>query len=205
MEVTNIALCKKNKNRVNVYVDDKFAFAVYAETAAKYGIKKGKVLTEPEKEEILGVDGRQYGVDVGLKFVATKLRTKAEIQKKLAEKGVTEEAAQSTLLMLEEYGYIDDENYAALYTKELAGKYGKRVIEYKLKTKGIPEELAKRVLAEAGGENDALKELAEKQAHRLRGEPEDKRKQKMIRALLSKGFDYDNVKSVVREVLSGED
>lgn len=39
-KITNVEVQKKNKNRVNVYIDEEFAFGCDAEIVYKYGIKK---------------------------------------------------------------------------------------------------------------------------------------------------------------------
>lgn len=40
--ITKVEVQKNNKNRVNVYVDEEYAFSCAAEVVYKYDLKKGK-------------------------------------------------------------------------------------------------------------------------------------------------------------------
>ena len=60
MIITDISECKKNKNRVNIFVDGSFAFALYLETAIQYGIKKEQDISGIDIERIREDDEKKY-------------------------------------------------------------------------------------------------------------------------------------------------
>lgn len=199
MIVTDIKKCVKNKSRVNVYLDDEFAFALYLETAIQQGIKKGSELSEKQAEEVRKADEEKYAFTVALRFIATKMRTRKEVSDKLKQKELSTQAIQAATVKLEEYGYLDDAEYARLYAKELGRKYGKHVICQKMKLRGLSDEL---IIKETDTleTSEALEELVQRYQRRFQSEDPHTKKQKIIRALMGKGFDYYDIKQALEGI-----
>ncbi len=198
MIITEILECKSNKDRINIYADGSFAFACYLETALKHGIKKGVELTEEQAERIRAEDGRRYALFCALRFVERKLRSTKEVEDKLRGLELSEEAVCYAVEKLREYGYLDDENYARLYGQELLLKYGPKVVVYRLLGKGIDRETANSIVEEYQ-ERSVLSEQVARLSQRYAGEEQQKRNQKIIRALLAKGFLYEEIKGELKE------
>ncbi|MDL2237280.1 RecX family transcriptional regulator [Christensenellaceae bacterium OttesenSCG-928-K19] len=197
MVITEVAQGKRNKDRLNIYIDDKFSFACYIETAVKHRLKKGVEVTQALIDSIREEDGQKYAFDTALKFVSRKMRTQKEIEDKLREKEVDEAQIVYAVGKLIEYGYIDDRHYAELYVSELCQKYGVRMIKQKLAQKGIKTELIKELPIDA---EPALEEHLQKLYRRYEQEEPAKKKQKIIRALLQKGFEYDEIKGAMKGI-----
>jgi len=196
MVVTEVSICKRNKNRVNVYTDGEFAFACYNETAVKNGLKKGAHISAAMAGEIAAEDGRLYAFNVALKYVASKMRTQKEIENKLKEKKIEAGVIADTLGKLEEYGYIDGEEYARIYAAELSAKYGEKMVINKLVERGIDRGLAAELAARLRN-TDVLREQALMLERRYSGDEPRKRKQKMIRTLMARGFSYDDIRGCI--------
>lgn len=199
MVITDIAECVKNKDRVNVYIDGVFAFAVYKEIAVSGKIKKGVDISDAQIQAIKSEDSRKYAFSTALHYVTYKQRTEKEVRDKLRQKGVDGAAIEEALEKLREYGYVDDEAYAALYAEELNVKFGKRMIRQKMKLKGISDELITCALENIEGENPIVGQLERYEARYPNDEPK-KREQKIIRALMTKGFEYDDIRRAMTEM-----
>ena len=197
MVVTDVVPGKRNKNRVNIYIDGAYSFSCYIETAVRCKIRKSAELSERAVSEIKEEDGKTYAVETALKFVASKMRTEKEICDKLREKEVDGQYAGHAIEKLREYGYVDDAHYAALYAQELRQKYGPRMIKQKLAQKGIGSETVE-ALELMGG--DTLAAQAARLYERHKGEEPQKRKQKIIRSLLQKGFEYEEIRRAVEKL-----
>ena len=52
-KITKIEIQKKDKERVNIHVDDKFFMAIYAELIYKFNIKKGDLIDKNYLKKIL--------------------------------------------------------------------------------------------------------------------------------------------------------
>ncbi len=196
MVITALEECKKNKNRINIYMDGNFVFACYKEIAVEFGIGTGKELSSQQIEEIERYDGEQYAFQTALQYVAARQRTQKDIVGKLRGKGLNETYIEAAMQKMQEYGYVDDTEYARLYAEELCAKYGKKMVYHKLLQKGIDSETASEVTAQQD-DSETLRLFTERLRERYAGEAEPKRKQKMIRALLQKGFEYDDIKGMI--------
>lgn len=195
MLVTDVRTCAKNKERVNIYAEQGFLFACYKEVAVKHHIKTGAQLDDALAREVIREDGERYAFNVALKYISVKPRTSGEVEKKLREKEISGEAVRYALDKLIDYGYIDDTEYARMFARELSAKYGSRMIEHKLMARGIGLELAKQAAAECG--QGALEEVYGTVRRKYAGEAEPKRTQKMMRAMVSRGFGYDEIRRVM--------
>jgi len=140
-----------------------------------------------------------------LGFLEKRGRTEWEVRDKLARAGFSEEAAAAALSRLRDAGFVNDEDYAALYMEALAGKgRGRLRIAAEMRRKGLPEALIRNTL-EDGNPAEAERARAAEAARRAWAEvPDiaDKRKAaaKVNRKLVSLGFPYDVIADVMSEM-----
>ncbi len=198
MKITEISCCKKNKNRVNVYVDGEFAFALYLETVLQYGLKKDMDIAGLDLERIAEDDEEKFAMDAALKYIAYQMRSESEVFKKLKQKGVTGEPAEKAVLRLREIGYLDDVAYAETYAAELKERLGSRGIMRKLYEKGIDKELAEEVLHGMGDFSITAAAQAEKLFEKYEGLDERKARQKVFQTLMRRGFEIEDIRQAVR-------
>jgi regulatory protein len=203
MVITEISNCKRNKNRVNIYVDGSFAFALYLETAAWAGLSEGMDATGLDLKQIALEDEKKYAMDIALSYLSYRMRTQKEVRDKLRQKEVGEEAADYVIQRLQEAGYINDREFAAVYAEELKERLGKRGIRQKLYEKGIRDGEADETLAGLGGFEDTVRSHAERLLDKYKNDDAYKARSKVFRALLNRGFDADEIKSALAELGAG--
>jgi regulatory protein len=136
---------------------------------------------------------------------------------KAARAGVEGAAAAPAIIdeILQRYrenGLLNDERFATNLAQSLRGRGGsRRVIEMKLRARGISGELAKQALQ--SGESPATSELEAAQAFARRRrlgphrKPETRAefRQKDLMALARAGFDFDTAKRVIGNQSSSDD
>jgi regulatory protein len=198
MKITEIAGCKKNKNRVNVYVDGEFAFALYLETAIQYGLKKDMDIAGLDLKRITEDDEEKFAMDAALKYISYQMRSESEVLKKLKQKGVSESAAGKAVLRLREIGYLDDMAYAKAYASELKERMGSRGIIRKFYEKGIDKELAEEVLRGLGEFSKTAALQAEKLFEKYKDLDKRKAREKVFQTLMRRGFEIDDIRQAVR-------
>ena len=198
MKITEIASCKKNKNRVNVYVDGTFAFALYLETAMQYGLKKDMDIDGLDLKRITEDDDEKYAMDAALKYISYQMRTEKEVLKKLKLKGISESAADKAVLRLREIGYLDDRAYAQAYAGELKERMGSRGIIRKFYEKGISKEIGEEVLLSLGDFSETAALQAEKLFEKYKGLDKRKAREKVFQTLMRRGFEIDDIRQAVR-------
>ena len=192
--ITDIRVGQKNKERIHIYIGGKFAFAVYADTAVSHRLKTGAYITEEEKERILQEDGEKYALSCAMKLLSYRMRTEKELRDKLREKEIAEETVGRVIRKLEEIGYLDDGRFAELYAQELSRKYGRYVVIQKLMQKGIPRDIARAAAQSTEKDEDVIRGHIGRLTQKYRAENEKSAKQKIMRALLAKGFEYEEIK-----------
>ena len=114
------------------------------------------------------------------------------------------EAAARVVASLKADKYIDDARYASCFAREKSSLqgWGPIKIRFQLRSKGVSEEDIAAGLSEivAHKADAKLRRLVEEKYKTLEGDPQCKLK--LLKYVLSRGYEYDQVASVVDEVLS---
>ena len=135
-----------------------------------------------------------------LRLLEFRNHTKKELERKLKVFGAGEENIQAVLEFLQEYGLINDREYAKRYALDLQNlkKLGKSRIKSELFAKGIAPEFVEEAIDELSEDYaDTLKELIKK---RLKGDFEQKNKDRTIRYFIYRGYSFDEVKRIISEL-----
>lgn len=139
--VTKIELQRKNKYRVNIYINEEFAFACSAELVYSYGISKGTSVDMDYLKSIIEEDNFMKCKNYALKIIEKIYKTEKQMKDKLAQKQYDENTILKTIKFLKEYKFLDDDKFTELYIKEKIYSQGKNKIRYSLIKKGISEDI----------------------------------------------------------------
>ena len=150
----------------------------------------------------------EASLEKGIFLISLKDRTKKEVRLKLEEKYRNKSAILKAIEKLEEFGYLNDLNYAISYIESKT--YGKNRISYNLFQKGIDRstvEKAYLTLDEEKEENiDDVKlgKLIDKNSRKInssnsRDEKKLKEEQKLIQYLARQGFSLDKIFKKLKE------
>lgn len=122
--------------------------------------------------------------------------SRAELLKKLLEKGVDEAEATEAVDRLEELGFVDDARYAPIVVRHYAAKgYGARRVQQELARRGIPKELWDEAMTQMPAQDDTIDRLLRS---RLRaGETDRAAVKRASDFLLRKGYGWDEIKSAL--------
>ncbi|MGG7176278.1 recombination regulator RecX [Clostridium paraputrificum] len=208
-KITKIEVQKRNKDRVNVYIDEVYAFAVNAELVYKKGLKTNMEIDEVKLKEVAKEENLSKCKNTALRIIERSYKTEKEITDKLIEKGYDMDSIKPTLEFLKEYNFINDESYTKMYVKDRMRSQGSQKIKYALMRKGVEEEAIASALENIDKEDEmqVAMELARKKYSQLSKREDDKYKlwNKLCRFLIGKGYDYSLAKDVVKKVVNVED
>lgn len=124
--------------------------------------------------------------DLAMRLLTARSLSRAELERKLTQRGVTAEERESTLVWLEELGLLNDEEYAGQLVRSYSAKgWGYYKIRQELLRRGVPRGLWDRALEELPDPGAAIGALLEK---RLEPEADQQQIQKCVDALLRRGF-----------------
>ncbi len=193
--ITALQIQKRNKERVNVFLEGEFAFAVTVLVAAT--LRKGQHLDDAEITRLKHHDVLDKAYNHGLRFLGFRARSRREMEQYLRGKGYEPEVIDYTVNRLTGEGYVDDEAFARywLENRESFRPRSQQYLRHELRQKGISPDIIDTLLTEVD-ETESAWRAAESKLSRWRGLPEEDFKKKMIGFLNRRGFSYE----VAREV-----
>lgn len=147
-----------------------------------------------------------------LRLLERRPHSRAELDRKLRERDYPAPIRQLLLADLERVGLVDDRQFTETFIRQklLASRpVGTRRILFDLRRRGIPEEMARTVLAEVAEEEDnqeselerARQAARAKWASLMRSNREiQKARAAVYRFLAGRGFDGDTIRRAVEEL-----
>jgi regulatory protein len=198
--VTAIGEGKRRKRRVNIFLDDKFAFSLEADVARKEGLRVGQELSEGDIEALAGAELSQRCLNTALRYLDYRPRSEAELKERLARRGFDGEAITTTLARLKEQGLVDDLAFAQFW-KENRQSFSPRsqwLVRRELKAKGVAEELIARV-ADVD-DKDSAYQAAIAKAHRLPISDYEGFRRRLGEYLKRRGFGYGVINNTLNKV-----
>jgi regulatory protein len=195
--ITALKMQKRDKERVNVYVDGEFAFAVTALVAVS--LKKGQQLSDKEIEQLKSQDERAKAYSHAVRYLGFRVRSQAEMVNYLKGKGYSAQVVDDTVNRLLDEKYLDDEVFAQtwLENRETLRPRGQRFLRYELKQKGIADSVIDATLGELDEEESAWRAV-ESKAYRWQNLPEEEFKKKVMSFLSRRGFGYEVVRDTTQ-------
>ena len=131
-----------------------------------------------------------------LRLLGAREHGRAEMHRKLAQRGIPQAVIEMALDWAVAQGYLDEQRFASNYSQELRRKgYGPRAIQKKLRDKGVRTESS----AEAE-DPEALRAQAAELVRRRHGPPdslEPAAKLKAARFLLNRGYSHATIRDVL--------
>ncbi len=160
--ITALKIQKRDKTRVNVYLDGEYAFAVSLNVAL--GLKKGQSLTPAEIADLKEAYDAQKAYDKALHFLGFRARSEQEVQAYLHGKGYTAQVIETTLSRLQGEGYLDDAEFARVWLsdRERLRPRGARALRYELRQKGVADSVIEETLADLDEQESAWAAIAPK-------------------------------------------
>ncbi|GKX66061.1 recombination regulator RecX [Inconstantimicrobium mannanitabidum] len=207
-KITKVEVQKNNKKRVNIYVNENFAFACDMELVYRYNLAKDAEIKIEDIREVLIEEEYISCKNYTLRILERGYKTEKEIEKKLIEREYSQETISRVQDFLKEYNFIDDRRYTSMYVKDKIKNEGRNKIKYKLMQKGVAEETIAKTINNVNEEDEYEGALAlcEKKYRILIKRETDSRliKQKIFRFLASKGYDFDLINRIIRKVVNEE-
>lgn len=196
-KITDIQPQKRNKSRVNVYVDGEYVLALELLTVMKLGLKIGTEVTEAQLAEAALDTEQSVALERAMNYIARGRKTSFQLRKYLTDKEYAPAVVNYVMDKMKYYGYIDDKAYAQAYVEQNSQSKGARRVKQELIQRGIKMSEAEEVSEQ---ERDFSLDNATRLAARyMRGKDCDiKTIVKLQRYLVSRGYDFDIVNSVVR-------
>lgn len=182
------------KAKYKVYLNDAPAFVLYKREADQLNISEGTVLSKEQYTAIVSEILNKRATKRAMYLLKSMERTEYQLREKLRENFYPEESIDAAVAYVSSYHYVDDADYAVRYTNSRISSKSRRQIEMELTRRGISREHIDRAVGEAECDDRKLiRNIIEKKSKSM-DLREPKQQQKVIRHLLYKGFEWEDVR-----------
>jgi len=197
MKISRLEYQKKDPNRVNVFVDDKFVAGISANDIIKLGLYDNKEINSQELSKI--ISDSEFGklFNSAINFLSYRPRSEWEIRFKFRTENP--QMLDKVIEKLKQINQINDSDFVNWFVdqRNTFRPKGKRALKYELLKKGVDRKLIDQIEDKSSEVELALKAVSKKT--RLLSS-----RDKLQRFLLSRGFEFDTVKEVVEKLLKKE-
>ncbi|MBV9291273.1 MAG: regulatory protein RecX [Frankiales bacterium] len=144
---------------------------------------------------------------IALRMLERQPRTRAELARGMARRGVPADAAAAVLDRFTEVGLIDDEAFAAAWVDSRhAGRgLGRRALSAELRRRGVDDSVVRETVATVSDEDEAAaaRALVRRKLATMQRLPRETQLRRLVAMLARKGFGQGLAMQVVREAVAG--
>ncbi len=194
--ITKLEIQKNNKERVNVFLDEKYTFAVTVPVAL--GLKRGQFLSSADIAQFKSQDERNRAYDKAIYFLGFRARSRVEIERYLKGKEFVPDVIADTVNRLEQEGYLDDGDFAQRWAgnRQQFKPRSRRALRYELRQKGVSDADIESALIDLD-EADAAWRALEKKLRQWHHLEEEAFRKKAMGFLSRRGFNYEITRGAV--------
>jgi regulatory protein len=189
-KITALETQKRNPDRLNVFLNDEFAFGISKFVGAWLCV--GQSISQEKITELTRQGEREQAFQQALHFIGYKSRTIHEVKKKLDTAGFSPEIIEDVIFELKEKSYLDDQDFARQWAEiRSASKPRSRfLLALELKKKGVSEDVIHAALSSIPEDEALAFEFGKRYLRRLMNADQADFIKKMTSALQRKGFSY---------------
>jgi regulatory protein len=197
--ITALRVQKRNKQRVNVYLDGEFAFGLAAIEAAK--LHRGQYLSDEDITRLREQDTCETAYERALNFLSYRPRSEAEVRRYLQNKQVPPPVQEEVVVRLTRAGLMDDRAFARYWVedRERFKPKGAYALRSELRQKGLSDTVIASALEDLDEEESAYRAAQQRVARwgHLDYQPF---RQKLGAYLRRRGFAFETIEAVITRV-----
>lgn len=196
----------KSKEVFEVIFEDETKLLLNYNIFEKYKVSVDMDFSQTEILEMKYFSDIERAKSRAINYISGKLKTKYEVRLKLRENEFSNEVIDEVLEILENEEYLNDRVYCEIFIedKKRLNGYGKNKIKSLLIQKGVSKSIFEDFLDnfEYEDEFDNAVKMGIKKLNLLANEEDKfKKKQKIINYLAYRGFSFDVINDVLKEIL----
>jgi regulatory protein len=196
--ISRLQIQKKNKERVNVFLNDEYAFSLALSLAM--GLKKGQALSAADVQALQADDEVKRAYAAAVNLLGYRARSTSEVAQRLKQREFSEASITQATERLRQEGHLNDNDFgqAWIESRQRSSPRSERALRYELQRKGVDREVIEEVFAEVEvDEEGAAWHAIEGKLDRWRALDTFQFRQKVGGFLARRGFGHDVVRPVV--------
>lgn len=196
---------KGRGTKIHLLIDGEYKITTDAEFWSLNSVADGTDITDEEWEELVSAINYKKAFNKCADYLSRRNHSERELLDKVLKSGVDRNSTLKAIERFKELGYINDRDFAFEYTEYLINskRYSVNRVKQELFHKGI----AKDIISEAidGIEADQAQTVVDIiNKSYIRKLTEDGGKEKVIAALMRRGFSYSDIKEAFNRLENDE-
>lgn len=204
-----ITSIRKERGKWRVTINESDDILVPASLFRERLLQEGEAIDLEEYDQWLMVRQYRHALDRAVAFLASRARSRREIEQRLLQSGYRPCTVEMVLYKLERENLLDDADFARQWAEaRSARKMGKTRIAMELRRKGVSAEEAEAAL-ESIDEEDQLSgavALVEKAITRVKPDEDPRKTASRLTAMLARrGYGWDIAREAIQQVMKDFD
>ncbi len=189
----------KNRQRVNVYLDGSYSFAIDKVLAKDLAI--GKEISQDEIEVLKKEDIEERLYRRAQRLIGRRPRAEHELRQRFERDKIPQDVQHAVVQRLKDHGLIDDHAFAEAWieNRQVFRPRSALALRTELRQKGVSNEIIEQHLADFDDGQAAIR-AARKGARRYRSMDQETFRKRLSGYLLRRGFGHSIVSSVVARI-----
>ena len=197
MLIEKINLKSSRNPNIFIVVIDGENYILHSEIIVKYGLATNGEINQDKLLEVVFESDVMIATNLAINYVSSKLITTKQLKDYLRGKGYKANVISKVIDKFNEYGVLNDENFATSYVGIKQHSLSKRALEQKLMQKGVNKDIASSCLEEFDDLEVAIKTAEKFMKNKVYSEENIT---KLLRHLSYKGFDYETINKVLNKL-----
>ena len=202
-KITALRIGKGWKKRVNMFLDDRFAYSLEAEVVIKEGLQVGQELSAGQIEALTGSNHFHRCLNAAIHYLGYRPRSEFEIKERLRRRGFDDNTIESVISKLREQGLVDDAVFARFW-QENRDSFSPRsqwLTKLELRQKGVTDDIIAQVIDAIDDEDSAYRAALSK-AQRLSQVDYQSFRRRLGEYLKRRGFGYGVINHTIERLWS---
>lgn len=194
----------RNPERVNVFLDGEFAFAMTGGEVVSQGLRIGRELSVDEVGAFRAQDFVSKATESALRLLGVRPRAEHELRDRLKRKGFEPATIDLAIERVQNWGYLDDADFARRWVDNRLEfrPRSKRMLELELPQKGVDRETISTTIEQTDiDEVASATELARKAVAKMSSLDPVVARRRISGQLARRGFDYGTIKAALERAL----
>lgn len=156
-QVTDLQTQKRNRERVNIYLDGAFAFGLAGSLAV--GLRVGDRLSDKEIGELKRKDSVEEARRRAMRLIARRPRSEQELRRYFERREIPSSVQEAAIEELKDGDWVDDWAFAEAWVENRMAfrPRGAYALKSELRQKGVPREAIEDALVGFDEERAAIK------------------------------------------------
>jgi len=200
-KITALRVGRGRRKRVNVSLDNRFAFSLEAEVAVKEGLQIGQELSASQIEALARSAHFYRCLNTAAHYLSYRPRSESEVRERLRRRGFDGDSVEAVIAKLKEQGLIDDMAFAQFWknNRESFSPRSQWLTKLELRRKGVAGDVIDQVVNAIDDDASAYRAASSK-ARSLPLSDYHSFRRRLGEYLKRRGFSYGVINHIVERM-----